>query len=158
MRFFALLWTQIILSSSLGFLLAGEGIFLNGVTGNFDSGLSEIPGTESLKFRLLRGFPGHIFFFLFFFFCLEILYQRNQGILHIYPGFPASGAWLEQQLCLPVRDRDPRGIPAPSLCGLCVCVHQGSLCLTQSLPGPTEHTAPFTQPHRAETSCCWITA
>lgn len=114
MRFFSLLLTQVILRSSLGFLLAGEGIFLNGVSGNFDSGLSEIPGTESLKFRLLHGFPGHVFF------SLEILYQWNQGILHIYAGFPASGAWLKQDLCLPVTDRDPQGIPVPSLCGLCV--------------------------------------
>lgn len=70
--FFCLLWTQVMLSSPFGFLLAGEGIFLNSVSGNFDSGLSEIPGTESLKFRLLHGFPGHVLFF-----CLEILYQGN---------------------------------------------------------------------------------
>lgn len=52
------------LNSPFGFLLAREGIFLNNVSGNFDSGLSEIPGTESLKFSLLRGFPGHVLFFL----------------------------------------------------------------------------------------------
>jgi len=60
------------LSSPFGFLLAGERIFLKRVGGNFDSGFSEIPGTESLKFRLLHGFPGHVLFF-----CLEILYQWN---------------------------------------------------------------------------------
>lgn len=60
------------LSSPFGFLLAGKGKFLNSISGNFDTGLSGIPGTESLKFRLLHGFPGHVLFF-----CLEILYQWN---------------------------------------------------------------------------------
>lgn len=61
---FFLLWTRVMLSSPFGFLLAGEGIFLNSISGNFESGLSEIPGTESLKSRLRHDFPGHVFFFL----------------------------------------------------------------------------------------------
>lgn len=65
-----LLGTCVTLSSPFGVLL--EGILLKSVCGNFDSGLSEIPGTESLRFRLLHGFPGHVLFF-----CLEILYQWN---------------------------------------------------------------------------------
>lgn len=95
MRFFALLWTPIILSPSLGFLLAGEGIFLNGVSGNFDSGLSEIPGTESLKFRLLHSFPGHVFFFFawkFYTSGTRGFYIFIQDFQHLVPGWSSSSA------------------------------------------------------------------
>lgn len=96
-RFFSLLWTQVILSSSLEFLLAGEGIFLNGVSGNFDSGLSEIPGTESLKFRLLHGFPGHVFFFFawkFYTSGIRGFYIFMQDFQHLVPGWSRSSACL----------------------------------------------------------------
>lgn len=92
-----MLWTQVILSSSLEFLLAGEGIFLNGVSGNFDSGLSEIPGTESLKFRLLHGFPGHVFFFFawkFYTSGIRGFYIFMQDFQHLVPGWSRSSACL----------------------------------------------------------------